>query len=68
MIENVFAKVADEEIIVAVVVVITDAAALSPAGMSDTGFESDVRERAIAIVFEEAGPFTRKMSSQPSLS
>ncbi len=81
MVENVPAKVADEKIVEAVVVVVADADALSPAGMYETGRGSDVSESAVTIIFEEMRmrfltfwktlqarrqPLTRKMSSQPS--
>src|SRR5262249_9575861 len=50
VIENVLAKVGDEEIFVAVVVVVADADALSPAGVTYTCFCSDIGESSIAIV------------------
>ena len=79
--ENVFAEVSDEQVFEAVVVVVANADALSPTGVGQASFRRDVGESAIAIIFEQmrvgscpAGkpsrrqPFTRKISSQPSLS
>ena len=43
VIENIFAVVGDEEIFVAIVVVVTDADALSPAGVADSGFQPSRR-------------------------
>jgi len=54
VIETILAEVADEEIVEAVVVVIAEAAALSPARVGDAGSECDVSERAVAIIFEKA--------------
>ena len=80
-VEDVLAVIGDEEIVAAVVVVVADADALSPAGVTEAGFGGDVGEGSVAIVFEEmeigscpAGkpsrrePLTRKMSSQSSWS
>ena len=81
-VERVLAVVSDEQIVVAVVVVIADAASLSPAGaMLQAGAFGNIGECAVAIVLEQmaarllpAGkpsrrqPLTRKISSQPSLS
>src|SRR5207237_8915011 len=53
VIEDIFSKIGDEEIVETVVVVITDADALSPAGMKQAGFGGDVGESAVAIVFEK---------------
>ena len=55
VIENVLAVVGDEEIVVAVVVVVADAAGLSPAGADvEAGTFGDIGEGAVAIIFEEA--------------
>src|SRR2546425_10566760 len=54
VVETVFAEVGDEEVVEAVVVVIADANALSPAGMNEAGFDGDIGEGGVAIVFEEA--------------
>ena len=54
VIENVLAVVGDEEIVIAVVVVVADAAGLSPAGADvEAGTFGDIGEGAVAIVFEE---------------
>ena len=53
VVEDVLAPVGDEQIVVAVVVVVADADALSPAGVDESGFGGDVGEGAVAIVFEE---------------
>ena len=53
VIEHVLAEVGDEQVIVAVVVVVADADALSPAGVSDAGFGGDIGESAVAIVLEQ---------------
>src|SRR5262249_22677600 len=53
VIENIFAKIADEQIIEAVVVVVADADALSPAGVCNTSLECHVGKGAVAIVLEE---------------
>src|SRR5205814_456719 len=53
VVEDVFPEVRDEEIVEAVVIVIADADALSPAGMKQAGFGGDVGESAVAIVFEK---------------
>ena len=52
--ENVFSKIGDEEVFVAVIVVVPDAAALSPAGAGNSRGERDIRKGSIAVVFEEA--------------
>ncbi len=54
VIESAVAPVGDEEIVMAVIVVIADAYALSPAGAAQTGGGSDVGKRAVAIVLIEA--------------
>ena len=43
----------DVNVVEAVVVVIADADALPPAVVNNSGFRGDVRERAVAIIFEE---------------
>src|SRR5580693_7649863 len=54
VIQNVLAVVGDEEIIVAVVVVVADAAGLAPAGTGvEAGTFGDIGEGAVAIIFEE---------------
>ena len=50
VVENILAKVADEKIIEAVVVVVADADALSPAGVNQSGLHGHVGESAVAIV------------------
>src|SRR5262249_25450671 len=53
VIENIFAEIRDEEIFVAVVIVIADADALAPSGVADSGLRGDIRKRSVAIVFEK---------------
>ena len=53
MVENVFAKISNEKIVEAIVVVIADADALAPAGMEKTSFCSDVGKGAVTVVFEK---------------
>ena len=53
MVQNVFAEVGDEEIFVAVVVVVADADALAPAGVADSGFRGDVDKSSVAIILEK---------------
>ena len=52
-VEDVLAVVGDEEVVPAVVVVVADAAALSPAAAGEAGFSGDVGEGAVAVVLEE---------------
>ena len=53
-IERVLPVVGDEQIVVAVVVVVADAAGLSPAGLVlQAGADRDIGEGAVAIVLEE---------------
>ena len=52
-VEDVLAVVGDEEVVPAVVVVVADAAALSPAAAGEAGFGSDVGEGSVAVVLEE---------------
>jgi hypothetical protein len=52
VVQHVFSEVGDEEIVEAVVVVIADANGLPPTRMEQASFGSDVRESAVAIVFE----------------
>src|SRR5271169_422926 len=55
VIENVLAVVGDEEVVEAVVVVVADAAGLSPAGADvEAGTFGYIGEGAVAIVFEES--------------
>ncbi len=51
--ERVLPVVADEEIVPAVVVVVADAASLSPSAARQAGFDGDIGEGAVAIIFEE---------------
>ena len=53
VVENVLAEVGDEQVFEAVVVVVADADALSPAGVGHAGLCGDVGESAVAIVLEE---------------
>src|SRR5207237_10455373 len=53
VIKNVLAKVACEEILKAVIVVIANADALSPAGVGYAGLHGNVCECAVAIILEE---------------
>src|SRR2546425_7861309 len=53
VVQNIFAVVGDVQIFEAVVVVITDAHALAPTGVSQTGLCGDVGERAVMIVVIE---------------
>ena len=53
MVENIFSEARDEEIFETVVIVVSDANALSPAGMNQTGFGGHVGEGAVAIVLEK---------------
>src|SRR5256884_1821661 len=55
VIKNIFAEIADEEILEAVVVVVTNADALSPAGVGYASLQSNVGECAVSIIFEEMG-------------
>src|SRR5580698_7079952 len=55
VIENVLAVVGDEEIVVAVIVVVADAAGLSPAGADvKTRTIGDIGEGYVEIILEEA--------------
>src|SRR5437667_2350889 len=53
VIKNVLAKVACEEILKAVIVVIANADALSPAGVGYTSLQSNVGECAVSIILEK---------------
>src|SRR5881275_896076 len=53
MIKNILAEVADEQIIVSVIVVVADAHPLPPAVMDKPGLHGDISEGSIAIIFEE---------------
>src|SRR5690242_13131371 len=53
VVESVLAEVSDEQVFVAVVVVIANAHALSPARVRQTRFGGDISECAVAVVFEE---------------
>src|SRR5213080_1321951 len=55
VVKHVLAKVACEEILKAVVVVVTNANALSPAGVGYASLQSNVGECAVSIIFEEMG-------------
>jgi hypothetical protein len=50
VIENVLPEVGNEQIVPTVVVIVADTASLTPAGVGNSGFESYIRERAIAII------------------
>ena len=55
VIENILAVVGDEEIVIAIVVVVADAAGLSPTGADvEAGTFGDIGEGAVAIVLEQA--------------
>src|ERR1700733_4330846 len=51
--ESVLSVVADEEIIVTIVVVVAHTAALSPAAVREARLCCDIGKRAVAIVLEE---------------
>ena len=53
VIQNVLAEVGDEQIVPAVVVVVADAHALSPARVRDSGLRGHVGEGAVAIVAKQ---------------
>src|SRR5258708_19319152 len=53
VVENILAKISDEEIFEAVIVVIANADALSPARVRHTRLGRDIGESAITIVFEQ---------------
>src|SRR5579863_5123397 len=53
VIENVLAEVRDEQIVPAIVVIVADADALSPARMRDSSLQSHVGESSVAIVAEK---------------
>src|ERR671923_2305853 len=53
VIKNILAVISDEQVVEAVVVVVANADALSPAGTAQPGFIGDVGEGAITIVFEK---------------
>ena len=53
-IERAIAPIADEEIFVAVVIVIAGAHALAPAGARHAGLQRDIGKGAVAIVFVQA--------------
>src|SRR5208282_5527342 len=52
-VEHVLAVVADKEIVPAVVVVVANAAALTPSCSGEPCFEGDVDKGAVAIILEE---------------
>src|SRR5580658_3920192 len=55
VVEDVLPVVGDEEIVVAIVIVVADAAGLSPASADvEAGTFGDIGESAVAIIFEEA--------------
>src|SRR5437016_11061704 len=81
VIKNILAEIADEEIFEAVVVVVTNANALSPAGVGYAGLHGNVCECSVTIILEKMRrrllalgetfmrvPVTRKISGHPSLS
>src|SRR5579872_4656152 len=53
VIQNIFSEVGHVQVVPSVVVVVTDANALSPAGMRDAGFRGNVGECAVAIIAEK---------------
>src|SRR5437667_10272577 len=53
VIKNVLAEIADEEIFEAVVVVVTNANALSPAGVGYAGLHGNVCECSVTIILEK---------------
>src|SRR5947199_7832300 len=53
VIENVLAEISDEQVVPAIVVVVADAASLSPARVRDAGFQGNVGKRAVPIVAEQ---------------
>ena len=53
MVEDVLTEVGDEQVVIAVVVVVADAHALSPSGVVEPGLQGDVGEGAVAVVLEE---------------
>ena len=67
VVEHVLAVVGDEQIVVAVVVVVADADALSPAGVLEPSLQGDVGEGAVAIVLEQVveGLFARRKAFEP---
>src|SRR6185437_16663784 len=54
VIQDVPAPVGDEQVVMAIVIEITDTNALPPAGALQARFSGDIRKRAIAIVLEQA--------------
>src|SRR5437667_6011710 len=55
VVKHVLAKIGDEEIFEAVIVVIANADPLSPAGVGYASLQSNVGECAVSIIFEEMG-------------
>jgi hypothetical protein len=53
VIKDVFAVVGDVQLLETVIVVVTDADALAPAGMGQAGFFSDIGKRAVVVVVVE---------------
>ena len=53
VVQNIFTEVADEQIVVPIIVVVADADALSPSVMDKSGLRSNVGKSSIAIVFEK---------------
>ena len=53
MIEDILAVVGDVQILKTIIVIITDADALAPAGVSEAGFLGDIGKRAFVIVAVE---------------
>ena len=55
VIQDIFSKVRYEQVFVSIIVIVSDAHALAPAGMQQAGLRGDVGECAIAIVLEQMG-------------
>src|SRR5690242_19391237 len=53
VVEHDFAPVGDHQVVETIIVVVADAASLTPAGAKQSGFGGHVREGAVAIVVEE---------------
>ncbi len=67
MVQDVLAEISDEQVVVAVVVVVADADALSPSGVLEPGLQRDVGKGAVAIVLEQVveGLFARRKAFEP---
>ncbi len=69
VIQDVVSPVSDEQIVVAIVVVVADAASLSPARTSQACFLCDVGERAVTIVVKQvAGGMAIRLSRRKACS